>query len=315
MNTITKTFVTVEHHCLQLSYASLRLHRPRWVDRLAASIERHGQLVPVVVVSLGENQWALIDGYLRVKALRRLGQDIINAEAWACDLAQALIALLTEHQSRAWAALEEALLLQELHAQHGFSQGRLAEKTGRDQSWVSRRLSLLEQLPDSVRQAMIQGKLSPWGATRVMAPMARAIPSHAELLLQYVLKQPLSTRELRCFYDHYQRSSHPQRLRMVKGPDLFFKAQKSLMLEKQARTLQAGPAGQWKSQLRVVRNILVSLLPLASTVFMPGQEAEEHRQLIEIFNATKTSFELLTETLRSCTDADKRHTADHYQSA
>ena len=312
MNTITKTLIAVEHHCLQLLYAPLRLHRQGWVDRLAVSIEQHGQLVPVVVVSLGENQWALIDGYLRVKALRRLGQDVINAEAWACDLAQALIAFLTEHQSRAWGVFEEALLLQELHTQHGFSQSHLAKKTGHDQSWVSRRLSLVEQLPDGVQQAMIQGKLSVWSATRVMVPMARAMPSHAELLLQHVLKHPLSTRELRYFYDHYQRSSHPQRLRMVKDPDLFFKAQKSLALEKQARVLQVGPAGQWKSKLRLIRNILMSLASLTSTVFIQGQEAEERHQLIEVFNSAKVPFDLLSETIRSFIDANKRDTTDHH---
>ena len=118
------------------------------LDRLAASIETHGQLMPVVVVPLPANQWVLMDGYLRLKALQRLGKDTVNVEVWACNPPQAILALLTGHQSRAWEAIEEALLLQELHTQHRLSQGTIANKIGRDKSWVCRRLSLLEQMPN-----------------------------------------------------------------------------------------------------------------------------------------------------------------------
>ena len=241
MNTISKTLITVEHHCLQQPYALLRLHRRGLLDKLALSLESQGQLVPVVAVPSNTNQWVLIDGYLRINALRRIGQDVVVVEVWNCGLTEALLMLLAERQSRTWEVLEEAMLLHELHTQHGLSQSHLANKIGRDPSWVGRRLLLLTQLPDSILHAVTQGKLSLWSATRVMAPMARAMPSHAEALLQYALKQPLSTREFRYFYDYYQKSNHHQRSNMINDPDLFFKAQKLLAVEKQSRELQAGP--------------------------------------------------------------------------
>jgi ParB/RepB/Spo0J family partition protein len=315
MNTITKTLMTVEHHCVQQLYASLRLPKQGLLDKLVTSIEEHGQVMPVVVVPLSTNQWILIDGYLRLKALRRLGKDTISAEVWACDPAQALLALLTSHQSRTWEAIEEALLLQELHTQHGLSQSGIAKKIGRDQSWVSRRLSLLEQMPESIQQAMMSGKISLWSATRIIAPMARAIPAHSEHLLQYMMKYPLSTRELNLFYDHYQQSNHTQRCNMVGNPDLFLKAQRLLINEKQAKKLQAGPTGKWQSQLRLIHNVLAPLIPLAATVFIPRQETTERRELLSILHAAQTQFDLLTETVRSLLDAYERHEADHYQSA
>ena len=188
MKTITKTLMTVEHHCVQQPYSSLRLHKRGLLDGLVTSIENHGQLMPVVVVPLSTNRWILMDGYLRLKALRRLGKDTVDIEVWACNPAQALLALLMGHQSRAWEAIEEALLLQELHTQHGMSQSDIAKKIGRDQSWVSRRLSLLAQMPESIQQAMMTGKISLWSAVRILAPMARAIPEHGERLLQYMMK-------------------------------------------------------------------------------------------------------------------------------
>jgi ParB family chromosome partitioning protein len=315
MKTITKTLMTTEHHCLQLPYASLRLHQRSMLDKLVLLLESQGQLVPVVAVPKEINQWVLIDGYLRVDALRRIGQDIVEVEVWDCDVTQALLMLLTEYQSRTWETLEEAMILHELHTQHGLSQNNLANKIGRDQSWVCRRLSLIAQLPDSILQAVIKGKLSLWSATRVMAPMARAIPSHAESLLQHALKQPLSTREFRYFYEHYQKSNHQQRSKMVNDPDLFFKAQKLLATEKKSRELQAGPEGKWISQLRLAHHALTSLIALAPNIFTSYQDSQEKAELIHIFNATQIQFDLLIKTVRSLTHAYKRYTTDDSQSA
>lgn len=52
----------------------LRAHNPKDLEKLTTSIEYYGQLIPVVVVP-EKKQWVLIDGYQRVKALKRLGKD------------------------------------------------------------------------------------------------------------------------------------------------------------------------------------------------------------------------------------------------
>lgn len=63
---------------------------------------------------------------------------------------------------------------------------------------------------------------------RILAPMARAIPEHAERLLTYSLKHSHSTREVHSFYDHYQKSTRQARAKMVEHPELFFKAERVL---------------------------------------------------------------------------------------
>lgn len=313
MNTISKTIMTLEHHCLQLPYAPLRLQRHRLVNNLMTSLEEHGQLVPVVVVPSVNNQWILVDGYLRVNALRRLCKDTLAAEVWSCEPAEALLTLLTEHQSRAWETIEEALLLQELYTQHGLSQSSIATRLGRDKSWVSRRLSLLEGLTDPMQEAIISGKLPLWNAVRILIPLARANAVHAELLLQYLLKQSLSTRMLDHFYQHYQRSNQHQRFKMVSDLDLFFKAQASLANEKRTQKLQAGPEGQWCSQLRSVKHTLTSLIPLAAQVLTPVSDSPEYNEVIKVFNDAKTEFDILTDTIRRLTDAHQRHPTDRDQ--
>jgi ParB family transcriptional regulator, chromosome partitioning protein len=312
MNAITKTIITIERHCLQLPYASLRLQKRQWLDKLVMSMESVGQLVPVVAVPKDINQWILIDGHLRVNALQRIGKDVVAAEVWNCDVRDALVMLLTTHQSRSKEAIEEALLLHELQTQHGLSQSCLAAKLGRDQSWVSRRLLLLEQLPESVLHAVTLGKLSVWIAVRVLAPMARAIPEHATLLLQHVLKEPRSTRELKGFYDHYQQATHSQRDKMVNNPDLFFKAQKLLMLEKKSNLLQAGLEGKWCSQLRATRQALASLMPIAPKLFSSYQDSQVRTELINALTDTQKQWALFIQTTWNFTDAHERHAADNY---
>jgi len=319
---IKKTLMTVEHHCLDLAYAPIRLYQRGKLNNLTASIEQQGQLVPVIIVAK-DQQWVLIDGYLRLKALQRLGEDTIAAEVWECDLAQALLFLLAEHQSRVWEALEEAMLLRELQTQHGLAQGAIAASIGRDRSWVCRRLALIEHMPEFILQAILKGTLSLWAAQRVLAPVARATPEHAEKLLSYLIKNHHSTRELQSFYEHYKRTHHQERSRMINEPGLFFKAQKMLRIEKDTKYLKEGPEGQWQSSLNSITWHLKQLITLAPQVFIQ----QECHQLLNAFYQAKTNFDLLTEALGGFIDANERNSSSsfgiaserkespHYQSA
>ena len=135
-------------HRLELRFAKTRIAEPQAVQRIAASLERCGQLVPCVVVTdpqptaSGDERLVLIDGYRRVAALRRLGRDTVGIECWTCDVTTALINLLTRGQDRGLAIIEQALLLRELLLEQRLSQQELARRCGHDVSWVNRRLQL-----------------------------------------------------------------------------------------------------------------------------------------------------------------------------
>jgi len=74
----------LELHQLLAQFASLRVHEPRRLQKLIRSIERQGQLMPVVAVPADEEEvrWVLIDGYRRLEALRHLGKDINWVDTW-----------------------------------------------------------------------------------------------------------------------------------------------------------------------------------------------------------------------------------------
>ena len=55
---------------------------------------------------------------------------------------------------------------------------------GRKQSWVSGRLALYGALSEDLLESIRRGSISTWAATRVIVPIARAIPEHAKMLLE-----------------------------------------------------------------------------------------------------------------------------------
>lgn len=301
MNPIVKTIHTVEHHCLKLPYAALRMRCAKQLNKLIPSLEEHGQLVPVIVVPVQDKEgcWMLLDGYLRIKGLKQLRQDTVKAEIWNCEAAIALCILLNEKQGRAWDILEEALLLQELVQNYGFSQQALATHLGRDQSWVSRRLLLVEGLPNYLQQAILQGKLSIWVATRILVPMARAIPLHAEQLLQHLKTISYSTRQLQQFYTHYQQSNKTTRERMVENPALFFKSVAEKEKQVASAKLAKGPEGEWRQAIAILQQYLKRLEKLVPTLFSPAQLAPLHQSLLESFVVCEKNFLQLHQRIRS----------------
>jgi ParB-like chromosome segregation protein Spo0J len=126
--------------------------------RLIASVAEIGQQVPVIVVRDNESL-VLIDGYLRVEALRRLRRDTVAATTWSMSEADALLAhrhLAVSSQS----AIEDAWLLARLRT-YGLSQDDLARRLCRSKSWVSRRLALLDDLAAVAQRTVRVGIVTP----------------------------------------------------------------------------------------------------------------------------------------------------------
>lgn len=276
----------VEIGQLELRFAHTRIKRPEALAAMTASLERYGQRTPAVVV--GESPMVLVDGYLRVAALLRLGRDMILAEQWLCDEAESLIRILLRKQDRRWETIEEAWLIRELREKYSFSQDKVAALLGRHQSWVSRRLLLLESLSEEILEAVRQGVVSTWSAARVLSPMARAIPEHAGMLAASLAAEHLATRDLALLWKRYQGANRKQRQRMVEAPAMFVKAWRGREGEREASAVRLGPDGRWFNDLRVTGHMLTRLRRNAVQVVHPDMDNLERR-------AVRTGFAELTE--------------------
>ncbi len=273
--TFEKENKVIEPHLLDLHFSHVRMHRSHTLSELMTSIEQHSQLVAAIVVPTDEKRFVLIDGYLRLKAIQRLGQDTLKVEVWQTEPLQALFSLFASQQSAKLEVIEEAMLLREIQSRYSCSQETLAHRIGRSASWISYRLSLINDLPENVLKAVYQGKLSTWAASRLFAPFARANSQHAEQFLNYLLKHYHSTREQQHFFEHYQTSNTQVRENMVAAPDLFFKSQEMTSKTKQAKQLR--PAWKNPQICRVIFEQLESLVIYCQNVSSKASPVAQQR--------------------------------------
>ena len=144
----------LEFHQLDRRWEHLRVHHPARQRRLLASLAESGQQTPIVVVAIEAqtNRFVVIDGYKRIAALEQLGRDAAEAVVWAMTEAAALLLDRSLRMSEHETALEVGWLLAELEQRFGYSLDELARRFDRSGSWVSRRLALVEVLPETIQQ-------------------------------------------------------------------------------------------------------------------------------------------------------------------
>ena len=288
----------VEIAHLKLRYAHTRIHRPERVSSLASSIERFGQIIPVVVLREGVDSLVLIDGYLRVKALRGCRRDTVAAEIWECKEEEALVEVLARAHTRKWDLVEEAALLWELHQQCHLSQSQIASLLRRKQGWVSGRLALYQALSEELLELIRRGSLSTWAVTRVLAPIARAMPEHGKVLAENLSQEDLSTRDLALWFRHYQKANRKQRENLVREPLLFLKALRASQEATEAKVLKEGLEGQWLRDWRVIAHMLRGLLRKVPALFYFGQSRLDRRLLLTAWEESQRQFQELEKEIR-----------------
>ncbi len=283
---------------LDFKYGHTRIQNLKFVLRLSGAMERSGQTTPVIVVPGSLPSHILIDGYLRVAALKRCGKDTVLAEVWEEEEQKVLIYALSKNQARKWDAFEEAALIRELHVSHQMSQVKIGAFLSKDPSFISRRLSLLDALDEKTIKLIRKGNISTWSASRVLVPMARANPLHANLLTENITKKGLSTRELATLLKQYEKSGNTKREEIVKRPHIFIKALEMKEQEKKAGILKEGPEGKWIKDIKMVGKILYRLEKEVPIVFDEKQNAFDRRLLLTAFEDTKEKYLSLNHQIR-----------------
>jgi len=221
--------VELEFHRLELRYERLKVARPEPERRLLASLAEIGQQVPVVVVKeAAEVSFVVIDGYKRVRALRRLGRDTVEASCWPGAEAEALILTRLMQTAEPETALEQSWLLAELRERFGFSLEELARRFGHSVSWVSRRLALLQDLPEAIQELVRCGQIGAHGAAKYLVPLARANRQVCLDLMEATEATRLSSRDLGILYMAYQTGNWVTRQRLLEAPLVFLKSHKEM---------------------------------------------------------------------------------------
>ena len=175
----------------------------------------------------------------------------------------------------------------------------IARGIGYDTSWVTRRLSLIDGLPDEVLKSVCTGHVSTYAATRVLVPLARANRDHAEKLVAHLAHNPLSTRELSELFKHYEASNKQIRERMISDPSLFIKARRSREDKTFTKALQGGPEGAWIKDWEIIRAVARRLVRQLPTVIYLGQDTDDRVRLLRAFREARSMMDEIDRKIAS----------------
>jgi ParB family chromosome partitioning protein len=218
----------LEFHQLDRRWEHLRVRHAARQRRLLASLAESGQQTPIVVVAAEglANRYVVIDGYKRIAALEQLGRDTVEAVVWPMSEAAAVLLdrslRLSEHET----ALEVGWLLAELEQRFSYSLDELARRFDRSVSWISRRLSLVEALPEAIQQQVREGKIPAQVAMKFLVPVARQSLDDCQQMASIFAQHHCDTREAGQLYAAWRQGSPAIRKRILDAPELFFKTQR-----------------------------------------------------------------------------------------
>jgi ParB family transcriptional regulator, chromosome partitioning protein len=218
----------LEFHQLDRRWEHLRVRHPARQRRLLASLAESGQQTPIVVVAAegAADRYVVIDGYKRIVALEQLGRDTVEAVIWPMSEAAAVLLerslRLSEHET----ALEVGWLLAELEQRFGYSLDQLARRFDRSVSWVSRRLALVEVLPEAIQQQVREGQILAQVALKFLVPVARQSLEDCQRMAAIFAQHHCETRQAGQLYAAWRQGSPAIRKRILDAPELFFKTQR-----------------------------------------------------------------------------------------
>jgi ParB-like chromosome segregation protein Spo0J len=188
MTSVEGTFLEIPLSEIGESYGRLRLVHPQADASMVDSLRKFGQIFPVVVTQ----RYELIDGFKRVRALKRLGFERVTARVLALSVHGLKAAMIYLNWKKGPICdLEEGMVVHSLCREDGLNQVEVAVLLGRHKSWVCRRLSLIERLCDEALEHMRLGLIHA-GIGRELARLPRG---NQQAALRTILKYRLCSRE------------------------------------------------------------------------------------------------------------------------
>jgi ParB family transcriptional regulator, chromosome partitioning protein len=105
----------------------------------------------------------------------------------------------------------------------GYGLEELERRFDRSVSWVSRRLALVELLPEAIQRQVREGKISVNVAMRYVVPAARINAEDCERMAAIFVEHHCDTRQAAELCIAWRKGSAVIRKRILDSPELFFK--------------------------------------------------------------------------------------------
>lgn len=152
--------ITIPVNDIGEQYAELRIIRPSAEKVMEQSMQRYGQLTPVVV-GKDNKGYEMVDGFKRLRAGRKLGYKDLQARVMSgSERVMKASIIHLNFRVHTIADLETALVIQSLYRKNGLSQVEIAALLDRHKSFVCRRLQLVEKLSGDVIEHLKVGLIN-----------------------------------------------------------------------------------------------------------------------------------------------------------
>lgn len=297
----------VNPEALDMKYARLSVRRPTEERRLLAWLSESGQQRPVIAVPGGEaGRFVVVDGHRWVRALQILKADVVKIAVWEMPEAQALATAYQMGAQGKRDAIEEGWLVAELHRGFQWSLGEVAERLVRSKSWVSRRLALVEEMPEWMAEEVALGRIGAHAAANYLVPLTRGNGEDGKTLAERIRGLGLTNRQMGELYACYRASGPAARRKIVEEPAIFLRAREAA---REARV----EADLGEKEQRCLKNLeLVGNVSLGLARSLPGAlnydtpEAARGR-LAAAWQGCRERFELLAKTAAGLLREERAH--------
>jgi ParB family transcriptional regulator, chromosome partitioning protein len=276
MNTAKQSGETVGVNigALEIRHESLRVRQPRHEKNLLSSLSESGQQSPVIAVREAE-RLVVIDGHKRIRALKKLKADTVQVVVWEMTQADALACVYRMNSGGVRHAFEEGRLIETLHREFRWTLREIGKKMVKSKSWVSRRLSLVEEMPEWLTEAIVEGRIGVNAAVVYVGPLWRHNTSEAKALVEKIQALELSDRQMRELLMCYRTAKPEVKKKIVEDPALYLKARQAA----QATAELSDTESRCVKNLTIVGNICVGLVKSLPEA-LPTESAGSARETI-----------------------------------
>ena len=178
---------------------------PEKIDDLAKSIKEKGVIQPVLVRSIGDDQYELIAGERRFRAVKKLGLPELPAIVRRVADADLLeMSIIENIQREELNAVEEAKAYRRLAQEFGLTQETIADRVGKDKSSISNLLRILN-LPDIIQDYVSKNMITFGHAKAILS-----IPDEKRQIAfcEKIIQKGLSVRQAETSFSHqFKRSA------------------------------------------------------------------------------------------------------------
>ena len=225
-------------------------------------------------------------------AYEQLGRDTVDAVVWPMNEADALLLSRSMRFSPQESALEQGWLLSEMEQRFHYSLDELARRFDRSTSWVSRRLALVDLLPEAIQQHVREGKIAAQVAMKYLVPVARVDADDCLRLATIFIEQHCDTRAAQQLYTAWRKATRTVRDRILAEPELFLKTQR-----------QTAPAATPAAE-QVVRDLEMALAILRRVnkqlnEAMSGMNTGQQKQTQHTIESARRELNRMTERIQT----------------